>query len=280
VTGAGGGVGLACVRRFARTHSLVLAAPTRESLAQAEAVVVDQEASFTSVLCDVSNADAVAELARVAGEQGPLGALVHTAGLSRSMADGRHLLAVNLVGTALVVQAFLPLATRGSVAVCVSSIGAHRRAVEELDEMLLDPHEPGFASRLEARLPLRERAGLAYDLSKRGVIVLCEREARAWGSRGARIVSLSPGPIDTPMGHLEARRDAGGLERLAAFGRVASAAEVASAAALLCGPDASFVTGCDLRVDGGILAGIRYHAPPAVTAAWNSLRSEEPVEPA
>jgi NAD(P)-dependent dehydrogenase (short-subunit alcohol dehydrogenase family) len=277
ITGAGGGLGLACAKRFAPTHALVLAEHSAERLERAEDELRATCPELTTVLCDVSDAAAVAELAQASERQGRLGVLVHTAGLSRSMADGRRILEVNMLGSALVIEAFLGLAGQGSVAVCISSIGAHRRAVHELDELLLDPLEPGFLDRLEERLGITERTGLAYDLSKRGVILLCERAAGAWGARGARIVSLSPGPIDTPMGHLEGTRDAKGLEETAALGRVAGAEEIASAAAMLCSEDASYVTGCDLRVDGGIVPALDHNSSPAVADAWNALRTETVV---
>lgn len=277
ITGAGGGLGLACAKRFAPTHALVLAEHSAERLERAEEALRAMCPELTAVLCDVSDAAAVAELAEASARQGRLGALLHTAGLSRSMADGTRILEVNLLGSALVIDAFLGLAGPGSVAVCVSSIGAHRRAIRELDELLLDPLEPGFMGRLEERLGITERTGLAYDLSKRGVILLCERAAGAWGARGARIVSLSPGPIDTPMGHLEGTRDAKGLEETAALGRVAAAEEIASAAAMLCSEDASYVTGCDLRVDGGIVPALDHNSSPAVADAWNALRTETVV---
>jgi NAD(P)-dependent dehydrogenase (short-subunit alcohol dehydrogenase family) len=280
ITGAGGGLGLACAQRFAHSHSLVLADARPESLEHAEEVLRPTGAELTTVICDISDGAAVADLARVAGERGQLAVLLHTAGLSRSMADGPRILEVNLVGAALVLAALLPLATRGSVAVCISSIGAHRRPIRELDGLLLDPHEPGFQARLEETLPLTGRSGLAYDLSKRGITLLCERGAAAWGERGARIVSLSPGPIDTPMGQLEGRRDAGGLDQISALGRVASAAEIAGAASLMCSEYASYITGCDLRVDGGIIPGIEHHSSPAIAAAWNTLRSETDSKPA
>jgi NAD(P)-dependent dehydrogenase (short-subunit alcohol dehydrogenase family) len=274
ITGAAGGLGLACAKRFAPTHSLVLAEHSAEHLERAEQELRATCPDLTAVLCDVSDAAAVAELADVSKRQGELGVLLHTAGLSRSMADGSRIVEVNLIGTALVIDAFQDLAGQGSVAVCISSIGAHRRAIHELDESLLDPLDPGFLKHLDAKLGLTERTGLAYDLSKRGVILLCERAAGAWGARGARIMSLSPGPIDTPMGHLEGARDAKGMETVAALGRVATAEEIAGAAAMLCSADASYVTGCDLRVDGGIVPALDHSSSAAVASAWNALRTE------
>ncbi|MHB1808630.1 MAG: SDR family NAD(P)-dependent oxidoreductase [Solirubrobacteraceae bacterium] len=273
ITGAGGGVGLACARRLAQTHALVLADARQAGLEQAQHELAALGASPAAARCDVSDAAQVAALARLTQQTGSFHLLLHTAGISRSMAEGPRILEVNLRGTALVLDALLPLAREGSVAVCLSSIGAHRREVFELDE-LLDPAAPDFPGALEARLPLAGRSGAAYDLSKRGVVLLCERRAAAWGARGARLVSLSPGPIDTEMGRIEGLRDARGLERLAALRRVAQPEEIASAALMLCGQDARYVTGCDLRVDGGTLAGIRRHSPASTAEAWERLRQE------
>jgi NAD(P)-dependent dehydrogenase (short-subunit alcohol dehydrogenase family) len=279
ITGAGGGVGLACARRLVQTHALILADASEASLERARKALtgpgvgarVDVGAAYA--VCDVSEPDDVAKLAALTRASGDFHLLLHTAGISRSMADGPRVVEVNLRGTALVLDALLPLARDGSVAVCLSSIGAHRREIEALDE-LLDPAAPDFPTALEARLPLSGRSGAAYDLSKRGVVLLCERRAAAWGARGARLLSLSPGPIDTEMGRLEGLRDAGGLERLAALGRVAQPDEVAAAALMLCGEDARYVTGCDVRVDGGTLAGIRHHSPASTAQAWDRLRAE------
>lgn len=273
ITGAGGGVGFACARELAGSHTLVMAEASEERLRRAQRELAEAGAAAIPALCDVSEQSQVAALAEIARNAGALGAVLHTAGLSRSMADGPRILDVNLRGTALVLDAMLPLAIEGSVAVCLSSIGAHRRAIYELDA-LLDPAAKDFPAALEARVSLRGRAGVAYDLSKRGVVLLCERRAAAWGARGARLLSLSPGPIETEMGRLEGLRDARGLEQLSALGRIAAPEEIAAAAVLLCSGEASFLTGCDVRVDGGILAGVNHHSPAEAVEAWNGLRPE------
>jgi NAD(P)-dependent dehydrogenase (short-subunit alcohol dehydrogenase family) len=99
-------------------------------------------------------------------------------------------------------------------------------------------------------------SGAAYSLSKRAVIALAERRAVAWGAQGARIVSISPGLIATPMGRQEmAATDAAArLADVTPAGRPGTAAEIAQAARFLTSDEASFITGCDLRVDGGAVA--------------------------
>jgi NAD(P)-dependent dehydrogenase (short-subunit alcohol dehydrogenase family) len=274
ITGGGGGMGLACAEALAEGHRLVLAEHSRERLDAALAELSAAGIEAEGRECDVADRESVAELAEYARARGPLAALVHTAGLSRSMDDGPRIMAVNLVGTALVLDGFLPLAGPGSVAVCVASIGGHRLGVRPFDHLLVDPSSDGFLARLEAELPLAGRAGAAYDLSKRGVVLLVERRAREWGRRGARLLSLSPGVVDTPMGRLEGDKGAKGLNEIAALGRIGAPREIASVVAFLCSDGASYMTGCDVVVDGGTLAGLAHHAGDDAAAAWNELRTE------
>lgn len=118
--------------------------------------------------------------------------------------------------------------------------------------VLDDPYAP-----LETLAALADdRPELAYVLAKRGVIRLVRRRSKAWGERGARIVSVSPGVVDTEMGRQE-ERDQLGVEDMitgSALGRKARPAEIAAAVAWLCSDAASFVTGTDLLVDGGAVA--------------------------
>jgi NAD(P)-dependent dehydrogenase (short-subunit alcohol dehydrogenase family) len=99
-------------------------------------------------------------------------------------------------------------------------------------------------------------SGIAYSVSKRGVKLLVERESPAFGARGARIASISPGIIDTPMGRAEMEQQPimKVLVEKSPLGRPALAEEVAAVAVFLCTPTASFVTGTDILVDGGSIA--------------------------
>lgn len=273
VTGAGGGMGLASAEALGRGGKLLLAEHDGERLQAALEHLATAGFDAEGMTVDVTDRAQVDALAARAAALGPLRALVHTAGLSRSMAAGRRIMAVNLVGTAHVLDAFEPHATDGTVGVCIASMGGHRKALFDHDDLLDDPAHPDFLARVEEEIELEDRPAAAYDLSKRGVVLLVERRARAWGRRGARLVSISPGLIDTRMGVLEAQTGADVLNAVSALGRFGHAEEIAGPVAFLCSDAASFITGCDIVVDGGALAGFEHHAAPEVKTAFNALRT-------
>jgi NAD(P)-dependent dehydrogenase (short-subunit alcohol dehydrogenase family) len=199
---------------------------------------------------------------------GGLRAVAHAAGVSPTMGDWRQMLVVDLVGTALIVDACRPLATEGTAIVCFASM-APLLAMADMDvaadAVLDDPLGDRFLERIrEAVGPGLEDSGMAYTWAKRGVHRLVRREASAFGQVGARICSVSPGIIDTPMGKQEgaARSTNDMLVQLSPLGREGTADEVAAAVAFLVSEEGAFVTGIDLPVDGGIVAAIRSRGTP------------------
>jgi NAD(P)-dependent dehydrogenase (short-subunit alcohol dehydrogenase family) len=270
ITGAGGGVGAACARRFAPTHRLLITDVEEERLERAAGELRAEGRVVETMVCDLADAEAVGALANRAGELGSLRVLVNAAGLSPSMADAWRILEVNLLGTVAVVDALLPHVSSGTVGICIASISGWRRGIWRFDEILSDPLAADFRASLEAETEIDGYPGRGYALSKRGVILLVERRAHDWGSRGGRLVSISPGLIeDTEMGKLEAPKGGSGLVGLSALGRGGTAADIAGVCALLASPDAAYVTGVDLRVDGGSIPGYWHHSDPATAAAWD-----------
>jgi NAD(P)-dependent dehydrogenase (short-subunit alcohol dehydrogenase family) len=266
ITGGGGDMGLACARRLGRTHDLLLAELDARRLDDARAALATAGIEAEGQRCDVSDPDEVAALARRCAARGELGALVHTAGLSPSMANGARIWTVNLVGTAHLVEAFRPLARAGTAAVLIASQAGHFArggATPELEALLDAPLTPDLIERLERLSPGLLTPEGAYGGSKYGVIRMAEREASAWGAVGARIVSLSPGIIDTGMGQQEyaAQPLMAMMVERTPLGRMGTDDEVAAAVEFLCSEAASFVTGTDLLVDGGSTQAVRALIP-------------------
>jgi NAD(P)-dependent dehydrogenase (short-subunit alcohol dehydrogenase family) len=258
VVGAGSGMGAAVARLLAGRGRRLLVAD--RDAASAAGVAADLPGDVEAVACDITDDAAVAALVE---RTGTLGALVLTAGLSPHMADGRRIVTVNLVATEALLRAFEDVLAPGAAAVCFASMAAHSIPADPaVDALLDDPSSPTLLDDLAA-LGLVDHPGIAYAVSKRGVIRLVERRARRWGEAGARLVSLSPGIIDTPMGRLEDAREPVMAEMVArsALAREGRPEEVAAVASFLVSDAASFVTGIDVLVDGGAVAGQRAPAP-------------------
>jgi NAD(P)-dependent dehydrogenase (short-subunit alcohol dehydrogenase family) len=262
VTGAARGMGLACAQRLAADgHSLLLADLDGAIDATAADLADRYGVPVQAVRCDISDREAVAELAGRVAAAGWLRVLVHAAGVSPTMGDWRRMFQIDLVGTALVVDALRPLVRPGSAAVCLASMAAHLipappdpAADALLDEALAPDFLEGLASSYDGADP-----GMAYGAAKRAVIRLVGRESVAWGRLGARICSISPGTIDTPMGQQEMAGQPfmATLLEHTPLGRLGRAEEIAEVVAFLISPAASYMTGCDLLVDGGTVPGLR-----------------------
>jgi NAD(P)-dependent dehydrogenase (short-subunit alcohol dehydrogenase family) len=260
VVGAGG-MGAAVARRLAGQHRLLLADLNSERLRAVVSSLKDEGAWVESVVCDVTRSDSVQGVADRAAQLGPLRALVQVAGLSPSMADWETILKVNLVGPTLMTNALLPLAAAGSCAILIASLAAHLagKPSREVLRVLDEPLRPDFPAALTEALGRQPSSIDSYQLSKLALIRLCRRRAGAWGARRARIVSLSPGLIATPMGALEYRNPAKyELLTRTPLQRQGGLSEIADAVEFLASDRASFISGVDLLVDGGVSAAIEF----------------------
>lgn len=273
ITGAGGGMGLACVKVL-RTDPLLLVDIDPKALKAAQALAPDAK----TAQADLGSLSEVAALVDTVQQHGGLQHLVHLAGVSPTMVDVDRILEVDLIGTAMLIESLTEKANHGSVAVAAASIAGHLQPVSpEIDRILDQPLESGLRKRLESALGAPLSTGQAYSLAKRGVIRLCERAAISWGARGGRVVSVSPGLIDTPMGRLELRDNEGkrGLIGLTPVRAPADQGshelpgrneDIAKVVEFLVSPHARFVSGCDLRIDGGLVAALRSMTAAADTS--------------
>jgi NAD(P)-dependent dehydrogenase (short-subunit alcohol dehydrogenase family) len=266
VTGAGRGMGAACAARVADMVDALILVDRDEVLLATQADMLasaGHRAELEPFVLDVKDADGIDRLMARVSELGPLRAVAHAAGLSPTMADWREILAVNLVGTARLVEACRSLAVPETAVVCFASVAA-LLALDPIDlppdGVLDDPLASDFLERVhEAVGPDIEDPGMAYTWSKRGVHRLVRREAARFGQVGARICSVTPGMIDTPMGRqeAEARDTSAMLVEMSPLRREGDPDEVAAGAVFLLSDEASFISGIDLPVDGGLVAAIR-----------------------
>lgn len=265
ITGALGGMGRACVNRFATDYRLALLDVDAHRLEEAADEMAMQGVDVVLArACDVADRDQVVEFFQAVAAVGNPAAVVHTSGLSPALADWESIVRVNALGTARVLDAFFPLADSGAVAVCIASVAGYGVAPdEELNSAIVDVTDPGLTARLRPILTGMADAndpyglaGPAYGVSKYAVQRMVVKRAPQWAARSVRIVSISPGLIYTPMGRKEVTDNerAAGLLQMTPLNRWGSPLDIANAAAFLCSNEASFITGCDLRVDGGAVA--------------------------
>lgn len=259
-----GGIGQAIARRQG-AGKLVLLADFNENILESTAKGLQAGGyEVTTQHVDVSLRDSVHLLVNTAAGLGNVVDVVHTAGLSPNMASPERILAVDLLGTALVLEEFGNVIASGGAGIVISSMAGYMPLPlpPEQDEAL--GHVP--ADEL-LKLPFLQPAsipdsGTAYGMSKRANHLRVQAESIRWGERGARLNSISPGIILTPLAEHEMSSLVGPAYRAMIEGsvarRVGTPEEVASAAAYLLGPEAGFITGSDLLIDGGVIAARRF----------------------
>ena len=258
ITGGSGGMGKATAELVGNKGTLLLADVSEERL-----ILTKEELAAKGITdvhyqtVDITSKENVALLAKKASQLGTLKGLVHTAGLSPTMADSKRITEVNLVGTGIILDAFLPLATLGTSVVCISSMSGHMAPRQgPYTEILKNPLADNVIETMEQFS--QGDSGASYSLSKLGVLLIVEDQAWAWGEKGARITSISPGTINTPMGRQEAsqQEQMKMMLEITPLLREGEASEIATSVEFLLSDAASYITGIDLRVDGGTIANL------------------------
>ena len=263
-----GGMGEAIVRASGAGHRVLLADVDEEALETTAATLREVGHDVIPHQVDVADPASISDLAAAASALGPVRSLAHTAGLSPVQATAERIVAVDLLGVAYALEAFAEVIAPGGAGVIISSNSGYLvgplPAEQEAD--LAHATTAELASVPCVREAIASDPGLAYAYAKRMVRFLVRQAAGTWGERQARINSISPGIISTPMGEEELAGPHGeGMRQMvaaSAAGRTGTPEEIAAATAFLLGPAASFVTGTDLLVDGGMVAAL-LTPPPA-----------------
>ena len=263
LTGAGQ-IGMAIARRVGYGMKIVIGDKRREN---AEAIAdTMNKAGFTTVPVemDLSSRASILALIDSAQQYGEISMLVNAAGVSPSQASIETILKVDLYGTAVLLEEVGKVISKGGVGVTVSSQSGHRMPALgiELDEQLATAPTEELLT-LEALQPKNVRDTLhAYQMAKRCNVKRVMGEAVKWGKQGARINSISPGVIVTPLALDEFNGPRGDFYRnmfaKCRAGRPGTADEVANVAELLMSDRGAFITGADFLIDGGATASYFY----------------------
>lgn len=258
-----GGMGEAIARRIGPGTTLLLADFNADALERLRRTFTDDGFDIVTQPVDVSQRESVAALADRAAELGPVTTVVHTAGLSPQQASVSAILAVDLLGVAISLDEFARVIAPGGAGIVIASMAGSFAAGSlpaEANQALA--HTP--TEKLMALPFLSPEAvptpAAAYSLSKRANQLRVQAASIAWAQRKARVNSISPGVISTAMVQEELAGGSGALIRsmveASSAGRFGTASDIAAAAEFLVGPNATFITGTDLLVDGGVVAGV------------------------
>jgi len=255
-----GQIGQAIARRVGVGKHVLLADLRLENATAAAEVLSNAGYEVSVATVDVSSREAVRALVEKATGLGSVTGLIHAAGVSPSQASPATILKVDLYGTALVLAEFGNVIAPGGAGVVIASQSGHRLpplSTEQSKALATTPVEALLG--LPFLQPDQVTDSLhAYQLSKRGNSLRVMAEAVRWGKRGARINTISPGIVITPLAkdELTGPRGAGyrRMIELSPVGRAGTPDEVGTIGALLMGPDSGFITGSDFLMDGGVTA--------------------------
>lgn len=224
------------------------------------------EAGFDAVAveADISSRKSILNMIAAAQKYGEIAMLINAAGVSPSQASVETILKVDLYGTAVLLEEVGKVIKAGGTGVTISSQSGHRMAAlgAETDEQLaVTPAEELL--QLEVLKPANIKDTLhAYQMAKRCNVKRVMAEAIKWGVKGARINSISPGIIVTPLALDEFNGPRGEFYKnmfaKCPAGRPGTADEVANVAELLLSQQGAFITGADFLIDGGATAAYFY----------------------
>ena len=268
-----GSIGQAIARRVSIGKHVLLADLHEKNAIAAAKTLSDAGYEVTTAIVDIADRRSIEALVKKASSMGPVTGMIHAAGVSPSQAPPATILKVDLYGTAVLLEEFGAVMAAGGSGVVIASQSGHRlpALTPEQDKALaLTPTEELLA------LPMLQPGKVAdplnaYQLAKRGNSLRVMAEAVKWGKRGARINTISPGIVMTPLANDELSGPRGaGYRRMieqSVAKRAGTPDEVAAVAALLMGPDGTFISGSDFLMDGGVTATYRFGGLAEVSAS-------------
>lgn len=258
ITGGAGGIGTACAKAL-KNDQLIITDYTQEMVDKAVRDLKQDGFNVSGIACDITDKKQVETLKQFVSDRGSLKALIHTAGVSGTVKDLKKIYAIDLMASEMLIDAFYDLATENSVAVLVSSMmGYTVPPNEKYDEALQNPQASGSFDTISQFV--EGDSDLLYNFTKRGVHLLVQKHVNKWGEKGARIVSLSPGVIETSMALKAAKEHPEQMEMIkkaTPLKRNGQPEDIADVVEFLISDKARFITGTDILVDGGVIHNIK-----------------------
>lgn len=263
LTGAGQ-IGMAIARRMGYGMKIVIGDKKPDNAQAVAKIMNDAGFDAEAVEMDLSSRESIRNLIAKAQEYGDITMLVNAAGVSPSQAPIEAILKVDLYGTAVLLEEVGKVIREGGVGVTISSQSGHRMPAltpEEDEQLACTPAEELL--NLDILQPENIRDTLhAYQMAKRCNEKRVMAESVKWGEKGARINSISPGIIVTPLAIDEFNGPRGDFYKnmfaKCPAGRPGTADEVANVAELLMSDKGAFITGADFLIDGGATASYFY----------------------
>lgn len=254
ITGGSGGIGLECAKRF-KDGTVIIADINEEALSKGKADLEALGIKAETAICDVTNEENIAKVAKMAKGLGNIKAVIHTAGIASTVDNPALIVKIDLIGTANIIEGFYPHMESGSSMVLVASMMGHVIPPNPAyDSLMVDCKQSGFYDKFAPFLG--GEATNAYNFSKRGVMLLSEKWMTKLGEKGVRINTISPGIIETAMAAEASKQhpeQMAFMQSLTALGRNGAPEEIAKVAEFLVSDLASFVTGTDILTDGGLV---------------------------
>jgi NAD(P)-dependent dehydrogenase (short-subunit alcohol dehydrogenase family) len=259
ITGGGSGMGLATAKILGKENYIIIAGRTIKKLEIALEELKAEGIEAEAIVCDISNRASVDELAQSAKERGTISNVIHAAGMSPNMGEPRTIMETNALGTININEAFYHVMKEGSCLIDIASMAGHLipgfiLPTGNYKYSRIDKET--FIRKMMARvnvLPRKLRSEVAYGISKNFVIWYAKTDAAKFGKKGIRIISVSPGSFETPMGEVE-KNTAGAYIKYCAIKRFGYVEEIANLLAFCSSEKAGYLTGADILCDGGCVA--------------------------
>ena len=267
ITGGGSGMGLETARYIDKDVILVLTGRTVSKLEHAKEILEAEGHQVHLIACDVSQRKDVHEVAVLAASLGTIKTVIHAAGLSPTMADPEQIILVNAVGTKNVNMEFSKYMNDGGVIVDIASSSAYEAPGILVKHQIYEEaeyKEEAFIKHMtgEAKMAGNDynKAGMAYVMSKNFVVWYAQKCAHEYAKKGIRVVSVSPGLIETDMGNREVEQSdfAKQMIEKTCAGRMGKAQELGYAIATIADERNGYLCGIDVLIDGGASTGKKF----------------------